>query len=189
MGHDIHLSVVTATGFSHANRQLGNDISISYLPWDLPGAMSRFIHRLQPALLLLTETEFWPGKLSACHKHQVPVVGINTRISDRSFPRYQASRFLWRRWLSPVSLFLAQSRQDAERLIAIGVPAEKIQTVGNLKYAVSAPILDAEKLRRKLDASGRRPVLLVASSHEGEDALILDMWTCGNAGMQTERIC
>jgi 3-deoxy-D-manno-octulosonic-acid transferase len=184
MGHDIHLSVVTATGFSHADRQLGNDISISYLPWDIPGAMSRFIHRLQPALLLLTETEFWPGKLSACRKQRVPVVGINTRISDRSFPRYQTSRFLWRRWLAPVSLFLAQSRQDAERLVAIGVPAEKIQTAGNLKYAVAAPGLDAEKLRLKLDASGRRPILLVASSHEGEDALILNMWERWHANRQ-----
>ncbi len=181
MGHDIHLTVVTATGFAHADRKLGNDISISYLPWDIPGAMSRFIRQLQPALLLLTETEFWPGKLSACRKHQVPVIGINTRISDRSFPRYQASRFLWRRWLAPVSLFLAQSQQDAERLIAIGVAAEKVQTAGNLKYAISAPELDAEKLRHKLDASGRRPILLVASTHEGEDALILDMWESWHA--------
>ena len=181
MRYDIHLSVVTATGFAHADRQLGNDITISYLPWDIPGAMSRFIRRLQPTLLLLTETEFWPGKLSACRKHQVPVIGINTRISNRSFPRYQASRFLWRRWLSPVSLFLAQSRLDAERLVAIGAAAEKVQTVGNLKYAVSAPELDAEMLRRKLDASGRRPILLVASTHDGEDDLILNMWESWHA--------
>ncbi len=181
MGHDIHLTVVTATGFAHADRKLGNDITISYLPWDIPGAMSRFIRQLQPALLLLTETEFWPGKLSACSKHQVLVISINTRISDRSFPRYQASRFLWRHWLAPVSLFLAQSQQDAERLVAIGVAAEKVQTAGNLKYAVAAPELDAKTLRHKLDASGRRPILLLASSHEGEDALILDMWESWHA--------
>jgi len=181
MGHDIHLTVITATGFAHADRLLGNDITISYLPWDIPGAMYRFIRQLQPALLLLTETEFWPGKLSACRKLQVPMISINTRISDRSFPRYQASRFLWQRWLAPVSLFLAQSQQDAERLVAIGVEAEKIQTAGNLKYAVAAPELDAEKLRHKLDASGRRPILLLASSHEGEDTLILDMWESWHA--------
>ncbi len=181
MGYNIHLSVVTATGFAHANRLLGNDITISFLPWDIPGAMSRFIRQLQPAILLLTETEFWPGKLSACRKYQVPVISINTRISDRSFPRYQASRFFWRRWLAPVSLFLAQSRQDAERLVAIGVAAEKVQTAGNLKYAISAPKLDAEELRQRLDASGRRPILLVASSHEGEDPLILDMWESWHA--------
>ena len=181
MGHDIHLTVVTATGFAHADRKLGNDITISYLPWDIPGFMPRFIRQLQPALLLLTETEFWPGKLSACRKYQVPVVGINTRISDRSFPRYRASRFFWRSWLAPVSLFLAQSQQDAARLVAIGVKAEKVQTAGNLKYAVSAPHLDAEKLRHKLDASGRRPILLVASTHEGEDDLILDMWESWHA--------
>ena len=175
-GHAVHMSVVTATGFAHAERLLGNRVSISYLPWDLPGRMARFIRRLRPSLLLLTETEFWPGMLAACHRQQLPVIGINTRISDRSFPRYRASRFLWRRWLAPVSLFLAQSSQDAERLAAIGVPAERIQVVGNLKYAVSAPQLDAQALRLRLDASGERPILLVASSHEGEEGMLLDMW-------------
>ena len=176
-GYRLHLSVVTATGFAHARRLLGDGISISYLPWDFPGAMARLLCQLQPALFLLTETEFWPGLLSACRKNRVPVIGINTRISDASFPRYRASRFLWRRWLAPVSLFLAQSAQDAERLAAIGVSKERIQVVGNLKYAVTAPTVDAESLRLKLDASGRRPILLVASSHEGEEARILDMWS------------
>ena len=175
-GHDVHLSVVTATGFAHADRLLGNRVTLSYLPWDLPGSMARFVRRLEPALLLLTETEFWPGMLSACRKQRVPVIGINTRISDRSFPHYRASRLLWRRWLAPVALFLAQSKQDGERLAAIGVPGSKIQVVGNLKYAVSPPLVDAEALRLKLDASGERPILLVASSHEGEEAAILDMW-------------
>ena len=176
-GHQVHLSVVTATGFAHAGRLLGDRVTLSYLPWDLPGSMTRFIRRLEPALLLLTETEFWPGMLAACRRQQLPVIGINTRISDRSFPRYRASRLLWRRWLAPVSLFLAQSSQDAERLAAIGVPEERIRVVGNLKYAVTAPQVDAEALRRQLDTSGERPILLVASSHEGEEAMILDMWS------------
>ena len=180
-GQEIHLTVVTATGHAHASRLLGRQVTLSYLPWDLPGSMARFIRRLQPALLLLTETEFWPGMLAACRRQQLPVIGINTRISDRSFPRYRASRLLWRRWLAPVSLFLAQSRQDGERLEAIGVSAGKIKVVGNLKYAVQAPEVDAEALRRRLDPSGERPILLVASSHEGEEAAILDLWPSWHA--------
>lgn len=175
-GHRVHLSVVTATGFSHAGRLLGGEITISYLPWDIPGIMNRLIRQLRPSLFLLAETEFWPGLLSACRKNRLPVIGINTRISDSSFPRYRATRLLWRRWLAPVSLFLAQSRLDAERLAAIGVPGEKIEVAGNLKYAVTAPVVDAGSLRLRLDAGGRRPVLLVASSHAGEEAMILDMW-------------
>ena len=175
-GHSVHLSVVTATGFEHAHRLLGTRISTSFLPWDLPGAMSRFIAHLQPALMLLTETEFWPGMLSACQRRNIPVIGINTRISDRSFPRYLASRWLWRRWLKSVSLFLAQSDTDAGRLAAIGVPASRIKTCGNLKYALSAPEVDSQRLRESVDSTGRRPILLVASTHQGEDERILKLW-------------
>ena len=180
-GHAVHLSVVTATGFAHARRLLGERITLAFLPWDLPFAMHRMIRRLQPALLLLAETEFWPGMLAACHRQQIPIIGINTRISDRSFPRYRASRWLWQRWLAPVALFLAQSDIDAERLAAMGVAAQKIRAVGNLKYALTPPQLDAAALRRQLDASSQRPILLIASTHEGEDRQLLDMWPAWHA--------
>ncbi len=185
-GHHIHLTVVTATGFSHAERLLkhhisANDLSVAFLPWDLPTAMSRMIRYLQPALLLLAETEFWPGMLAACCKQNIPVIGINTRISDRSFPRYQASSWLWKRWLAPVNLFLAQSDTDRNRLIALGITPSNVQVVGNLKYAVSAPNVDASALRRKLDATGSRPILVIASTHAGEDARLLDMWPAWHA--------
>jgi len=172
----VHLSVMTKTGFGHASRLFGNRIKTSYLPWDIPGLMRRFIQRLNPRIFLLTETEFWPGMLSACHRRHIPVIGINTRISDRSFPRYHASRFLWRRWLSPVSLFLAQSELDAKRLAMIGVHPERIRVAGNLKYTVSAPAANADSLRRRFDTGMNRPILLAASTHEGEEEMLFAMW-------------
>ena len=175
LGHAVHLTVVTATGFAHANRLLGDSISLSFLPWDIPFAMSRMIRRLEPSLLLLAETEFWPGMLSACKKQGIPVIGINTRISDRSFPRYRATRILWKRWLASVCLFLPQSDTDAERLVVMGVAADRIQVCGNLKYAVDAPSVDCTALRSKLDSSSTRPILLVGSTHAGEDEHILAM--------------
>jgi len=172
----VHLSAVTKTGFAHAKRLFGSRIGISYLPWDIPGLMRRFIGHLNPRLLLLAETEFWPGMLAPCHKGNIPVVGVNTRISDRSFPRYRASRFLWKRWLSPVSLFLAQSELDAERLAEIGVDSARIRVAGNLKYAISPPEVDTAYLRKKVDTSMGRPILLAASTHDGEEEALLDMW-------------
>lgn len=172
----VHLSVVTKTGFAHAKRLFGSRISISYLPWDIPGLMRRFIEQLDPRLLLLAETEFWPGMLTGCHKRNIPIVGINTRISDRSFPRYHASRFLWKRWLSPVSLFLAQSELDAERLARIGIDPDRIRAVGNLKYAINPPEVDVADLRKRLDTSMNRPILLAASTHNDEEKTLLDMW-------------
>ncbi|MDQ6988368.1 MAG: 3-deoxy-D-manno-octulosonic acid transferase [Mariprofundaceae bacterium] len=176
----VHLTVVTRTGKAHAHRLFADKISCSWLPWDLPLLMARFVQHLQPSLLLLCETEFWPGMFKACNKQQVPVIGINTRISDRSFPQYMATRWFWSRILAPVSLFLAQSQVDAQRLQAIGISADKIQSVGNLKFAVQAPEVDAQQVRRRVDPSLQRPILVIASSHADEEAQImpsLSTWT------------
>jgi len=175
LGHTLHLTVITRTGMQHAQRQLGHIASISYLPWDLPTLMQHFVNTLKPALLLLTETEFWPGMFKACQKNNIPVVGINTRISDRSFPKYHASRYFWKRWLSPINLFLPQSPLDAERLIAMGVDAKKVRVAGNLKYAVQAPDIDSNALRKKLDPSLKRPIILLASTHDDEEKRLLAM--------------
>jgi 3-deoxy-D-manno-octulosonic-acid transferase len=173
--HRIHLTVVTRTGFAHAKRLFGGAITISWLPWDLPFLMRRFIQHLQPSLLILCETEFWPGMLKACKKRNIPIVGINTRISDRSFPKYYKTRKLWQRWLSAVTLFLAQSPIDAQRLQQIGVPTTKIKTVGNLKFAIQAPNVDANQIRHMIDPSTQRPILIIASTHADEEAQILSL--------------
>jgi len=172
----VHMTVVTATGMAQAKRLFGNKISVSYLPWDFPGLMARLINRLKPRLCLLTETEFWPCMLATCHHRGIPVIGINTRISDRSFPRYHASRWFWRRCLSHVEVFFAQSRLDAERLRALGVEPNRIQIAGNLKYTVTTPSVDAASIRKRLDPGQNRPILLAASTHPDEESTLLQMF-------------
>lgn len=179
--HIVHLTIVTATGMQTATRHFAEDIdqgrlSISFLPWDLPGLMRRWVSHMHPRLLLLTETEFWPGMLAACGSRNIPVIGINTRISDRSFPRYYSTRKLWQRWLTPVELFLAQSQQDAERIGQLGIDTSRIQNAGNLKYSIAAPEVDAGKLRQQCDSSSLRPILLMASTHAEEEDQLLAMW-------------
>jgi len=173
--HDVHLTVVTRTGFAHAQRLFGESITVSWLPWDLPFLMTRFIKHLRPKLLLLCETEFWPGMLKACKKRNIPIIGINTRISDRSFPKYHATRFLWKRWLGAVTLFLAQSDMDAQRLQQIGIAATKVKAVGNLKFAVQAPDVDASQMRQMINPTAQRPILIVGSTHDNEETQILDL--------------
>ncbi|MCF6208176.1 MAG: 3-deoxy-D-manno-octulosonic acid transferase, partial [Ghiorsea sp.] len=156
-------------------RLFGDVITVSWLPWDLPFLMQRFIKHLQPSLLILCETEFWPGMLKTCKKQHVPIIGINTRISDRSFPKYHATRFLWKGWLGAVNLFLAQSDMDAQRLQQIGISPSKVKTVGNLKFAVQAPNVDANQIRLMIDPSAQRPILIIASTHDGEEVQILSL--------------
>ncbi|MDX8402993.1 MAG: 3-deoxy-D-manno-octulosonic acid transferase [Mariprofundaceae bacterium] len=172
----VHLTVVTRTGMQHAQRLFADQIHVSYLPWDLPGRMAKLINHIQPHLLLLTETEFWPGMLNACKRRDIPIIGINTRLSDRSFPRYKATAMLWKHWLKPVRFFLAQSRIDAERLEALGIEKKRIRPVGNLKYAVAMPEVDADRVRAKVDPSKQKPIMLVASTHHNEEQQILNMW-------------
>ena len=174
-GQSVHLTVVTRTGYAHAERLFGNKITKSWLPWDLFGLMKRFVKHLKPSLLLLCETEFWPGMLKACKHNSIPIIGVNTRISDRSFPKYHTTRFLWKRWLAPVSLFLAQSELDAQRLAALGVSEEKIKTVGNLKFAITTPDVDSQQVRQLIDPTEQRPIFVIASTHEDEEVQIMAM--------------
>ena len=175
-GHPVHMTVITDTGFAHAGRLFGETITRSYLPLDLPFVFRRFVRALAPGLALVFETEFWPGMLAACARAGVPVVSVNTRISDRSFPRYRATRWFWRRALVPVQRFLAQSEEDAKRLVAIGADPARVVVAGNLKYAVPAPQVDAKALRARIDPWGARTVLVAASTHAGEEATIARMF-------------
>ncbi len=172
----VHLTVVTRTGMQQAMRLFESSIHVSYLPWDLPGLIARLVDHMRPRLLLLTETEFWPGMLRACEKRGIHTIGINTRISDRSFPRYMATRLLWKWWLRPIHTFLAQSSIDAERLHEIGIEKERIESVGNLKYAIKAPQADADAIRSMVDPGRSRPIIVAASTHHDEEQQLLRMW-------------
>ena len=98
-----------------ARERFGAD-RVFYCPLDLPWAVRAYLNALQPRMLILAETEFWPNLLSGCFRREIPVVVVNARISDRSWPRYRMLRRLWRPFLSRISRVLAQSETDAERL-------------------------------------------------------------------------
>jgi len=171
----LHLTVVTATGMQHAQRCFQNQVSLSYLPWDIPTRCAKLFNHIQPHALLIAETEFWPGLLKAAKKAKTPVVSINSRISDRSFPRYKKTGFYWRYVLSSIDLFLAQSDLDAQRLQKIGIDAQRIQRIGNLKYATARPKIDKRAIHQQIDPSTQRPIVLLASSHDNEEHIMLDM--------------
>jgi 3-deoxy-D-manno-octulosonic-acid transferase len=128
------------------------------------------MNALQPKMLILAETEFWPNLLAACYRRNIPVVVVNARISDRSWPRYRGLRRLWKPFLSRLSAVLAQSTLDAERLHAIG--CSNVSIAGNLKFDVRAP--QESDATRLLKALAPRPRFLVAGSTlEGEEAAFL----------------
>lgn len=169
--HRVMISTTTRTGQALARERFGAG-RVFYCPLDVPWAVRAWLNALQPRLLILAETEFWPNLLSGCFRRNIPVAVVNARISDKSWPRYQMLRRLWRPILGRVSLVLAQTETDAARLRALGCRTEVVTVAGNLKFDVRATSgAEATRLLKSLSPS---PQFLVAGSTlDGEESAII----------------
>jgi 3-deoxy-D-manno-octulosonic-acid transferase len=173
-GSFVAVSTTTRTGHALARERFGAD-RVFYCPLDLPWAVRAYLNALQPRLLVLAETEFWPNLLSGCFRRKIPVAVVNARISDRSWPRYRRLRGLWRPFLCRLSRVLAQSETDAERLRALGCPPELVSVSGNLKFDVrAAEESGATRLLMSLGPGLR--FVVAGSTLEGEEAALLGAW-------------
>lgn len=169
------LTTVTPTGSSQVSQVFGDDIFHVYAPYDLPGAVERFLGKLQPRIAVVMETEIWPNLYHACHEAGIPLVMANGRVSVSSVQGYHHARRLFGPALACVSAVAAQSREDAERLIALGVPADRVEVSGSVKFDISLPNEMVEQGQAMRGKWGRdRPVWIAASTHEGEDEPVLD---------------
>ena len=170
----VAVSTTTRTGQELARERFGAE-RVFYCPLDLPWAVRSCLEALQPRLLVLVETEFWPNLLRGCYRRQIPVAVVNARISDRSWPRYRRLRWLWRPFLEPLGRVLAQSETDAARLKAIGCRPERVSVAGNLKFDVrAAEEAEATRALKRL-AAGLR-LVVAGSTLEGEEAALLEAW-------------
>jgi 3-deoxy-D-manno-octulosonic-acid transferase len=171
----IAVSTTTETGQRLARERFAG-APVFYLPLDFAWVVRRYLHLLKPELLVLMESELWPNLMNECVRRGVPVAVVNAKISDRSLPRYMRLRRLWRPLLGKVSLFLAQSEENARRLVTIGAAADRVQAPGNLKYDVKAPAASemTALLGSRLSAHAR--VLVAGSTLEGEEAMLLGAW-------------
>jgi 3-deoxy-D-manno-octulosonic-acid transferase len=168
------VSTTTETGQRLATERLPG-APVFYLPLDFRFAVRRYLRVLQPKMLILMESELWPRLIDECAKSGIPIVVANARISDRSFPRYVRLRQLWRPFLEMISLFLAQSKETAERLVRIGAPSERVSVMGNLKYDVRAG--DASPMTKRIGSLLYQARLIVAGSTlAGEEEALLAAW-------------
>ncbi len=170
----ILLTCTTPTGRATGEQLFGHTIRQAYLPYDLPHAVRRFLRTHQPRLGVLMETELWPELILGCQVQAIPLYIVNARLSERSARRYAYASSFTSQVLNAATAIATQSRADTERFLALG--AQHVVTCGNLKFDRSAQPSDfllAEQLRRRI---GPRPVLLVASTRQGEEALFLEAW-------------
>jgi 3-deoxy-D-manno-octulosonic-acid transferase len=172
--HRLLISTTTRTGQALARERFGPD-RVFYCPLDLPWAVRAYLNAIQPKLLILAETEFWPNLLNGCFRRGIPVAVVNARISDRSWPRYRALRSLWKPFLAQLTLVSAQSELDAERLKTIGCTPERVSVAGNLKFDVRSS--GESKATNELKARGTNLRFLIAGSTlEGEETALLEVW-------------
>jgi 3-deoxy-D-manno-octulosonic-acid transferase len=169
--HRILVTCTTAAGRETLQQVYGDSILSAFLPYDYPRAVQAFLAHFSPRLGILMETEVWPNLLAACAARGVPVVLANARLSEQSARGYRRFRSLAEPAFASLSLTCAQSEDDAARLRSVG--ARRVEVTGNLKFDVGP---DPEQLAagRAWRAALGRPLLLLASTREGEEAKLLE---------------
>lgn len=172
------MSTITPGGFEVASKQLGERSLPIYFPLDLRGCVTRALDTLNPRILLLMESELWPVAVRLTKARGVPIAVVNGRISPRAFRRYQWIRPWLAGMLNQVDLFLMQSQTDADRLVRLGAPLNKVQVVGSLKWDASLGSRPSPHAIQEAAARigvGTQDVVVVAgSTHRGEESAVLE---------------
>ena len=171
--HQILLTHTTPTGRATSEQLFGDNVQRVYLPYDVPFAVHGFLKHFKPVIGVLMETELWFNLIAACKQHNIPLLLVNARLSERSARGYAKLGKLARQGLQDLAEIAAQTQADAERFEQLG--AKQVSVAGNLKFEVIPPVdavMQGQQLRTLL--GNNRPIFLAASTREGEEAIILN---------------
>ncbi len=160
------MTAQTAAGLACARSHLDSRF-VHRMPFDLPQVMRRAFDSSSVAAVILAETELWPNMLDEADRRHIPGALVNARISNRSWPRYHASRSFWRKRLERLRAVAAQSENDAERFHHLGVPAEAIRVVGNMKHD-----LQHDTIIPASHPWGDVPIIVLGSVRPGEETVL-----------------
>jgi len=168
----ILLTSGTVTSAAIVAKRFPADIIHQYVPYDSPRYVARFLDHWRPSLALFIESDLWPNLILSSAARRLPMVLINGRMSQRSFPRWSRLTTTISALLGRFDICLAQSQVDADRFAALG--SRNVITTGNLKLDVQAPPADAGKLERLMAVTRGRPIIVAASTHPGEENILLE---------------
>ncbi len=170
------ITTMTPTGSERVRAIWGDDVLHVYAPYDVPGAITRFLAHWQPRALVVMETELWPNWLAAARSRGLPVMLANARLSERSAKGYARLGRMTQELMASLTVVAAQDAPTAERFRQLGVPANQVIQTGSLKFDISIPdevTTEAARWRVAWALYGR-PVWVAASTHAGEDGLMLE---------------
>jgi 3-deoxy-D-manno-octulosonic-acid transferase len=176
--HALVISTITLTGQNLARNVFRTQAeSVFYFPFDWRWSVRRALKAINPVAVLIMETELWPNFLRECKAREIPVALVNGRISRQSYGRYVLIKFFLRRVLASLSIAVMQSEADAERLLALGMPSDKLFTAGNLKFDANGGSDSRETTIEIAERFGLRsevPLVLAASTHAPEEEIVLE---------------
>ncbi|TWG89962.1 3-deoxy-D-manno-octulosonic-acid transferase [Luteimonas sp. J16] len=168
------VTTITPTGSARVRALWGDRVDHVYLPYDLSGAVRRFLAHFSPKVALVVETELWPNLLLCCRDAGIPAYLVNARLSEKSLRGYRLLRPLLSRVLATLRRVAAQSEADARRFQSLGAPAATVTVTGNLKYDIAIDTAAVERTAAEFrERAGGRPAWIAASTHPEEEAAVL----------------
>ena len=172
---DIIITTVTPTGALQVKNIFHDTVHHSYIPFETPFTVKNFFNSIKPCIALIMETEIWPNLYNECGLRKIPLILVSARISLKSLANYKRFLPLFRETLSHGILIAAQSKIDAERFISLGADPNRTWVMGNIKFDFSLPkgtVKQGEIIKE--NSFNNRPIWIAASTHEGEEDIILD---------------
>ena len=177
----IVFSASTKTGFEIANKVLKKNVaSIFFFPFDLLFSVKYITRKIDPAIVIIVESDIWPNFLFEMKKRNVPVILINARLSKRSFKGYKRFSFISRKLFLSFAKICTQSIEDARRFMLLGIPSDMISTTGNIKFDQpydSVSEKEIEILKQSMNIQPFKKILMAGSTHEGEESILIDAFS------------
>lgn len=179
---------IVVTTFTYAGQQIaqkkfaGIADYITYFPFDMPISVNRFLDRIKPSVSIIVETEIWPYYAYSCKKREIPLSIINARISDLSYPSYKRAKLFFSKVLNNYDAVYAQSNEDREKFISIGMKPEKVEYMGNLKFDVGVNKEDdfattGSKAKSRINiGQDEYRVFLAGSTHKPENEIVISTY-------------
>jgi len=175
--HSLLITSTTPTGSATVKKLFAKRVLHSYFPYDLPHLIRRFIKQVKPQLVIIIETEIWPNLYAHCAQQHIPLLLVNARLSKKSTTQYLRFKTLISETLSYVEFIAVRSEEDKAHFLSLGASQEQIELMGNIKFDIAINhklSIDAAKLKRQWGI--QRPVWVAASTHAGEDVLLLTIF-------------
>lgn len=173
----ITLTSMTLSGLELAHKYTSNyHVQCMYLPYDLPGAMKRFVKKIQPKLVIIMEKELWPNLINILYQNNIPLIIANARLSFDSFVKYNKIKRFFSHIIQRITIIIAQNESDASRFLRLGFQKTKLHITGNLKFDITIPqdLLKKIKFLKKTWIK-QRLTWIASSTHLGEEKILLSV--------------